>query len=170
MHACVCRCCDGITGGKTEGLHSAQRVQISFIAVDPSTGDVVYDSFADDLIRLELETRLTQLQPVEILLPVQRVSVLAAVEEEEEGEGQTAAGGHEKPLETGSGRRKRPLCEEEDLHSGAVPDEAEGGWLQLPKRVNETQRDLLSKHTLRMLRLVRGKVVLEGCVVVYVCL
>ena len=37
-------------------------------AVDPGTGDMVYDSFTDGESRAELETRLTHLQPVELLL------------------------------------------------------------------------------------------------------
>ena len=37
-------------------------------AVDPGTGDMVYDCFTDGESRGELETRLTHLQPVEILL------------------------------------------------------------------------------------------------------
>ena len=37
-------------------------------AVDPGTGDMVYDCFTDGESRAELETRLTHLQPVELLL------------------------------------------------------------------------------------------------------
>jgi len=39
------------------------------IAFDAGSGDVIYDSFADTLLRTELETRLVTLNPMEILLP-----------------------------------------------------------------------------------------------------
>ncbi|XP_053555688.1 DNA mismatch repair protein Msh3 [Bombina bombina] len=39
------------------------------VAVQPSTGEVLFDTFHDSKSRFELETRLLCLQPVEILLP-----------------------------------------------------------------------------------------------------
>ncbi|XP_072272312.1 DNA mismatch repair protein Msh3 [Pyxicephalus adspersus] len=39
------------------------------VAVQPSTGEVIYDSFTDSKSCSELETRILRLQPVEILLP-----------------------------------------------------------------------------------------------------
>ena len=63
------------------------------IAVDPVSGDVVYDNFVDDHMRSELETRsilslhrccnaralhrLMQLQPTEILLPSRELDCLS---------------------------------------------------------------------------------------------
>ncbi|XP_062924627.1 DNA mismatch repair protein Msh3 [Mobula hypostoma] len=46
-----------------------QGVQIGFVAVQPNTGDVLYDCFRDCKSRSELESRILCLQPVEILLP-----------------------------------------------------------------------------------------------------
>ncbi|KAK2118055.1 Mismatch repair protein msh3 [Saguinus oedipus] len=37
--------------------------------VQPATGEVVFDSFQDSASRSELETRMSSLQPVELLLP-----------------------------------------------------------------------------------------------------
>ncbi|OBS83627.1 hypothetical protein A6R68_22383, partial [Neotoma lepida] len=39
--------------------------------VQPATGEVVFDCFQDSASRLELETRISSLQPVELLLPSQ---------------------------------------------------------------------------------------------------
>ncbi|KAK7115963.1 DNA mismatch repair protein Msh3-like [Littorina saxatilis] len=47
---------------------STKQQQIGMLAVDPGTGDMVYDCFTDGESRHELETRLTHLQPVELLL------------------------------------------------------------------------------------------------------
>jgi DNA mismatch repair protein MSH3 len=50
-------------------LQANNRTQVLFglLSVTPSTGDVVYDSFADGPLRLELETRLAHLRPDELL-------------------------------------------------------------------------------------------------------
>ena len=40
-----------------------------FQGVQPATGEVVFDCFQDSASRLELETRISSLQPVELLLP-----------------------------------------------------------------------------------------------------
>ncbi|XP_006889950.1 PREDICTED: DNA mismatch repair protein Msh3 [Elephantulus edwardii] len=42
---------------------------IGLVAVQPATGEVVFDSFQDSVSRSELETRILCLQPVELLLP-----------------------------------------------------------------------------------------------------
>ncbi|XP_039615196.1 DNA mismatch repair protein Msh3 isoform X3 [Polypterus senegalus] len=42
---------------------------IGLVAVQPSTGDIMYDSFQDLASRSELESRILRVQPVEILLP-----------------------------------------------------------------------------------------------------
>ncbi|XP_055874191.1 DNA mismatch repair protein Msh3-like isoform X1 [Biomphalaria glabrata] len=45
-----------------------QEKQIGLVCVDPSTGDVIYDEFFDGNLYKELETRISHLQPAEILL------------------------------------------------------------------------------------------------------
>ncbi|KAL1748072.1 muts domain V-domain-containing protein [Schizophyllum fasciatum] len=44
-------------------------VQVAMISISPSTGDVVWDVFDDNPMRLELETRLVHTRPAELLLP-----------------------------------------------------------------------------------------------------
>ncbi|KAI9315240.1 muts domain V-domain-containing protein [Dichotomocladium elegans] len=44
-------------------------VHIGLVAVQPATGDIMYDSFEDGFMRSELETRLLHIEPSEILLP-----------------------------------------------------------------------------------------------------
>ncbi|GAA6029240.1 hypothetical protein JCM8097_003582 [Rhodosporidiobolus ruineniae] len=46
----------------------AEKVRIGLVAVSPSTGEVIYDEFEDNLMRAELETRMLHLQPSELLL------------------------------------------------------------------------------------------------------
>ncbi|XP_061117730.1 DNA mismatch repair protein Msh3 isoform X1 [Conger conger] len=47
----------------------AKELTVGLVAVQPSTGDVMLDSFKDGPSRSELETRVLRLQPVEILVP-----------------------------------------------------------------------------------------------------
>lgn len=42
--------------------------EIGIVAVESSTGDIIYDSFEDTVLLTELETRLLHIQPCEILL------------------------------------------------------------------------------------------------------
>ncbi|KAI8344511.1 muts domain V-domain-containing protein [Chlamydoabsidia padenii] len=44
-------------------------VKTGIVAVQPSSGDVIYDSFEDGYMRSELETRLLHIEPCEVLLP-----------------------------------------------------------------------------------------------------
>lgn len=44
-----------------------RSVKISVVAVDTATGDVVFDSFVDDVMRSELDARLMALEPVEVV-------------------------------------------------------------------------------------------------------
>lgn len=53
-------------GGQGAGVSG--KVQVGLVAVMPSTGEVIYDSFEDSYTRAELETRLLHLQPSELLL------------------------------------------------------------------------------------------------------
>ncbi|XP_073480536.1 DNA mismatch repair protein Msh3 [Aquarana catesbeiana] len=47
----------------------SDRPLFGLVAVQPSTGEVIYDNFPDSKCCSELETRIFRLQPVEILLP-----------------------------------------------------------------------------------------------------
>ncbi|XP_028616023.1 DNA mismatch repair protein Msh3 isoform X2 [Grammomys surdaster] len=44
-------------------------ISLGIVGVQPTTGEVVFDCFQDSASRLELETRISSLQPVELLLP-----------------------------------------------------------------------------------------------------
>ncbi|KAG2466365.1 MSH3 protein, partial [Polypterus senegalus] len=50
-------------------VHIRRLVSKGHKAVQPSTGDIMYDSFQDLASRSELESRILRVQPVEILLP-----------------------------------------------------------------------------------------------------
>ena len=53
-----------------EGLELADgRTQIGIISTFTQDSDIVYDHFADDRCRSELDARFTQLQPCEIVVP-----------------------------------------------------------------------------------------------------
>ncbi|KAG0296612.1 Mismatch repair protein msh3 [Linnemannia gamsii] len=51
-----------------------ERVKLAMIAVQPATGDIVYDEFVDGHFRNELETRLLHLQPAELIVPTEPMS------------------------------------------------------------------------------------------------
>ncbi|KFP73664.1 DNA mismatch repair protein Msh3, partial [Apaloderma vittatum] len=44
-------------------------IVIGMMAIQPTTGEVIFDSFRDCASRFELESRVLRLQPVEIILP-----------------------------------------------------------------------------------------------------
>ncbi|XP_033750207.1 LOW QUALITY PROTEIN: DNA mismatch repair protein Msh3-like [Pecten maximus] len=48
---------------------NSKQLTTAIFAIQPSTGDVVYDSFEDNGMHGELEARLSHLQPSEILVP-----------------------------------------------------------------------------------------------------
>ncbi|KAF1355269.1 DNA mismatch repair protein-like protein msh3 [Delphinella strobiligena] len=54
------------TGAK--GWGSDEKVRIGIVAVQPTTGDVIYDDFEDGFMRSELETRLLHIAPCEFLI------------------------------------------------------------------------------------------------------
>ncbi|WVQ79017.1 hypothetical protein IAT38_001109 [Cryptococcus sp. DSM 104549] len=56
------------------GMALDERVRIGLVSVIPGTGEVVWDEFDDSQVRSELETRLTHLQPAELLLPAAGLS------------------------------------------------------------------------------------------------
>ncbi|KAI9103843.1 DNA mismatch repair protein msh3 [Phlyctochytrium arcticum] len=59
-----------------EEVKQADTVTCSIVAVQLHTGDVIFDQFDDSYMRTELETRLTHIQPTEIILPAQPLSSL----------------------------------------------------------------------------------------------
>ncbi|KAF8472800.1 muts domain V-domain-containing protein [Kalaharituber pfeilii] len=50
------------------GVGTDEKVHVGIIAVQPSTGDVVYDEFDDGFMRSEIETRLLHIAPCELLI------------------------------------------------------------------------------------------------------
>ncbi|KAK4952060.1 Mismatch repair protein msh3 [Elasticomyces elasticus] len=57
-----------LTETRPKGWGSDERVQIGLVAVQPSTGDIIYDDFEDGWMRSELETRLLHIAPCEFLI------------------------------------------------------------------------------------------------------
>lgn len=55
-----------ITESNTSG--SDERVHVGIVAVQPATGDIIYDEFEDGFMRGEIETRLLHIAPCEILI------------------------------------------------------------------------------------------------------
>ncbi len=53
---------------ETDPQMQRTQTRIGMVTVVPSTGDVIYDSFEDGPLRMELETRLTHLRPHELLV------------------------------------------------------------------------------------------------------
>ncbi|NXA04565.1 MSH3 protein, partial [Sapayoa aenigma] len=60
---CVCESGENLRDRKKGDL------VIGIMAIQPTTGEVVFDSFRDCASRSELESRVLRLQPVEIILP-----------------------------------------------------------------------------------------------------
>lgn len=56
------------SAGAPESAASA-TVDVMMVAVQPSTGDIVWDCFQDNFLRTELELRLQTLAPMEVILP-----------------------------------------------------------------------------------------------------
>jgi len=57
-----------VTEARPRGWGSDEKVQIGLVAVQPSTGDIIYDDFEDGWMRSELETRLLHIAPCEFLI------------------------------------------------------------------------------------------------------
>ena len=51
-----------------KGWGNDERVHVGIVAVQPATGDVIYDDFEDGFMRSEIETRLLHIAPCEILI------------------------------------------------------------------------------------------------------
>ncbi|KAL8404256.1 hypothetical protein RB594_009207 [Gaeumannomyces avenae] len=57
-----------ITESAAKGAGTDEKVDVGLIAVQPATGDIIYDSFEDGFMRNELETRLLHISPCELLI------------------------------------------------------------------------------------------------------
>ncbi|KAK8138551.1 DNA mismatch repair protein [Apiospora sp. TS-2023a] len=57
-----------ITESKAKGGGTDEKVDVGIIAVQPTTGDIIYDSFEDGFMRSEIETRLLHISPCEFLI------------------------------------------------------------------------------------------------------
>ncbi|KAL3417927.1 DNA mismatch repair protein msh3-like protein [Phlyctema vagabunda] len=57
-----------ITESKAKGWGTDEKVDVGILAVQPATGDIIYDTFEDGFMRGEIETRLLHLAPCEFLI------------------------------------------------------------------------------------------------------
>ncbi|KAI1299117.1 muts domain V-domain-containing protein [Xylaria venustula] len=57
-----------ITETAAKGWETDERVDVGIIAVQPATGDIIYDNFEDGFMRSEIETRLLHISPCEFLI------------------------------------------------------------------------------------------------------
>ncbi|KAF9167470.1 Mismatch repair protein msh3 [Mortierella sp. AD010] len=64
---CICEQPQGGSGAD-------EKVKIAVLAVQPATGDIIYDEFVDGHFRNELETRLLHINPAELIVPIEPMS------------------------------------------------------------------------------------------------
>ncbi|KAG0006436.1 Mismatch repair protein msh3 [Modicella reniformis] len=64
----------GIYEQQQGGSGADEKVKIAMLAVQPATGDIIYDEFEDGHFRNELETRLLHIQPAEFIVPMEAMS------------------------------------------------------------------------------------------------
>ncbi|KAI0896805.1 muts domain V-domain-containing protein [Annulohypoxylon nitens] len=57
-----------LTETKAKGWGTNEKVDVGIIAVQPATGDIIYDNFVDGFMRSEIETRLLHISPCEFLI------------------------------------------------------------------------------------------------------
>ena len=57
-----------LTEVNAKGYGSDEKVHVGIVAVQPATGDVIYDEFEDGFMRSEIETRLLHIAPCEFLI------------------------------------------------------------------------------------------------------
>ncbi|KAF4632654.1 hypothetical protein G7Y89_g5477 [Cudoniella acicularis] len=57
-----------ITESKANGWGTDEKVEVGILAVQPATGDIIYDTFEDGFMRNEIETRLLHIAPCEFLI------------------------------------------------------------------------------------------------------
>ncbi|OAX84519.1 DNA mismatch repair protein MSH3 [Emergomyces africanus] len=57
-----------MTESNAKGWGNDEKVRVGIVAVQPATGDVIYDGFEDGFMRSEIETRLLHIAPCEFLI------------------------------------------------------------------------------------------------------
>ncbi|KAK3693564.1 muts domain V-domain-containing protein [Podospora appendiculata] len=57
-----------LTESPAKGSGTDEKVNVGIIAVQPATGDIIYDDFEDGFMRSEIETRLLHISPCEFLI------------------------------------------------------------------------------------------------------
>ena len=57
-----------LTENRSKGWGTDEKVHVGIVAVQPATGDVIYDDFEDGFMRTEIETRLLHIAPCEFLI------------------------------------------------------------------------------------------------------
>lgn len=57
-----------MTETKARGSGTDETVEVGILAVQPATGDIIYDRFEDGFMRSEIETRLLHISPCEFLI------------------------------------------------------------------------------------------------------
>jgi DNA mismatch repair protein MSH3 len=57
-----------ITETNAKGWGNDEKVHVGLVAVQPATGDIIYDDFEDGFMRSEIETRLLHIAPAEFLI------------------------------------------------------------------------------------------------------
>lgn len=57
-----------LTETNVKGYGNDEKVHVGIIAVQPATGDIIYDDFEDGFMRTEIETRLLHIAPCEFLI------------------------------------------------------------------------------------------------------
>jgi DNA mismatch repair protein MSH3 len=57
-----------ITETSAKGATNDEKVLVGIVAVQPATGDIIYDEFEDGFMRSEVETRLLHIAPCELLV------------------------------------------------------------------------------------------------------
>ena len=57
-----------IAENRSKGWGTDEKVHVGIVAVQPATGDVIYDDFEDGFMRSEIETRLLHIAPCEFLI------------------------------------------------------------------------------------------------------
>jgi len=57
-----------LTESNAKGSSDDEKVHVGMVAVQPATGDVIYDEFEDGFMRSEIETRLLHIAPCEFLI------------------------------------------------------------------------------------------------------
>ncbi|OCL15330.1 DNA mismatch repair protein MSH3 [Glonium stellatum] len=57
-----------LTESNAKGWGTDEKVNVGLVAVQPATGDIIYDDFEDGFMRSEIETRLLHIAPCEFLI------------------------------------------------------------------------------------------------------